>query len=392
MPRPFAITTAKDTVSLGNDGTGQATFTVSNTFEQAALGRGKVVPAEPAQEDWYQIADDIERTLRPDQTTEYTVRVKVPDGTPTGDYSMRFDMVLLDNRDEVAVEGPSVTVKHKAEVPEPNGKRFPWWILGVAAAVLLIIGGVLWFVLRPKMTTVPDVSTTDLLLAEATTQLEAKNLVAVVGDGVSDVNKPVDTVIAQDPAPDTKVKKDSTVTLTVISDMETVPDVGNLFLDAAQSKLTEVGFASTVSYEVRQGVPAKIVLGQTPAALEMAPRNSQVALVVSNDAVNVPDIVGKKLDGAVAASLARAGLYVTFTSKGVNDLASHGTIASADPTDKVLVAKGTTVKLVINRINRIKPDVFDAKVKELLEEHGLIRKSNFIRADAILKRRIQPNQ
>ena len=104
MPRPFDITTPKDKVDLDGEGRGQAAFTVSNSSGATARGRARVVPGDPVQAAWYTIDGDTERTLRSDQTTQYAVRISVPKDTAKGDYTVRLDMVALDNPDEIAVD------------------------------------------------------------------------------------------------------------------------------------------------------------------------------------------------------------------------------------------------------------------------------------------------
>ena len=61
-------------------------------------------------------------------------RSRLPTGTKPGTYSVRCDAVAEENPDEDFTEGPSVSFEVAAEEKK---KGFPWWIVAVAAVVIL---------------------------------------------------------------------------------------------------------------------------------------------------------------------------------------------------------------------------------------------------------------
>src|SRR5207253_9289646 len=68
---------------------------------------------------------------------------------PPGRYRFRLDVASAMSSDEDFTEGPEVTVE-VAAVAQLVKKSFPFWIIPVILGVLLIIGLVLFFVLKSK--------------------------------------------------------------------------------------------------------------------------------------------------------------------------------------------------------------------------------------------------
>jgi len=147
MPNPFTITTAADSVRLDSQGRGSTTFTVSNRSGQPRRGRARPVPSSPEQASWLSVDGEAERSFSPDGTQQYTVRVASPPGAPTGRYTFGLDVVSVENPDEEWSQGPKVSFEIPA-TPSPKKKPFPWWILAVVAALLLVGGVVFWLLSR----------------------------------------------------------------------------------------------------------------------------------------------------------------------------------------------------------------------------------------------------
>ncbi len=137
MASPFAITTASNTVLLNDKRQGQVTFTVNNISGRPLRGRARLVPQNPAVSDWLKIGGDAERDLTIAGTQQYPVQVSVPPQAAAGNYTFRLDMVAVDNPDEDFTQGPSVTF----QAPPPKVAGFPWWILLVVLALLVLVGG-----------------------------------------------------------------------------------------------------------------------------------------------------------------------------------------------------------------------------------------------------------
>jgi hypothetical protein len=140
MPRSFAITTSEPSLQLSPAGRGELTFTVSNTLGQPVRVRTVIEPEGQAPRDWFTLMGDAERDLAPDGTQSYSVKLAVPPGTPEGQHAFHLLVANVANPDEQFAIGPSVAFQVQRPVPVAK-KPFPWWIVAVAAGVLLITGG-----------------------------------------------------------------------------------------------------------------------------------------------------------------------------------------------------------------------------------------------------------
>ncbi len=208
MPSLFAITTAANSVPLDGNRKGQIVFTVSNTSVSAVRGRARIAPDGAAAATWFKLAGEAEREFTVNATQQYTVQIVVPPTVAAGNYTVRLDMVGVDNPDEDFTQGPSVTFA----VPEPLPvKKFPWWIIAVIVGIV-IVGVILAVVLSPKQVEVPTLVGSSLVAAQPT--LESAGLKANVIQATAESAK-VNVVLAQDPSGGAKVQSGSDVTLTV---------------------------------------------------------------------------------------------------------------------------------------------------------------------------------
>jgi hypothetical protein len=139
MANPFVITAASNSVPLSAERTGQATFTVFNASGRPISGRARIVPEDPATEPWITVAGAAERAFGIAGAQQFAVEIKAPPTAPAGDVRFRLDVVDVENPDENYTQGPSVTFQ-VPEAPAPS-KPFPWWIVAVAAGVIILLGG-----------------------------------------------------------------------------------------------------------------------------------------------------------------------------------------------------------------------------------------------------------
>ncbi|MCI0394460.1 MAG: hypothetical protein L0332_21075 [Chloroflexi bacterium] len=151
MVNVFAVTVATSNVKLDGKKQGEVSFTVSNTSGRALDGRARIVPQAGTPLNWFTLADEAQRSFAVNGTQQYTVNIAVPPDAPAGRYLFRLDMVGIANPDEEFAEGP--TVAFDVATPTPTKKPFPWWILllilaglvvcvaGVAGISLLLRGG-----------------------------------------------------------------------------------------------------------------------------------------------------------------------------------------------------------------------------------------------------------
>ena len=158
MANPFAITVATNTVSLDNNRQGGTSFTVSNTTTQPLRGRGHVVAQSATAEGWLKLVGDAERDIASQGSQQYVVQIAVPPNAPAGEYSFRLDIVDVADPDDNFSEGPTVQFSVPTAAPKP--KPFPWWIVAVVIAALLLIGGAVYGIVHAVQTTSPTVSAT----------------------------------------------------------------------------------------------------------------------------------------------------------------------------------------------------------------------------------------
>ncbi|WP_224240445.1 LamG domain-containing protein [Hyalangium gracile] len=140
MPRSFAITTSSPSVQPDGSGQGEFTFTVSNGLGRPARVRAVLEPEGQLQRGWLALTGEPERELAPDGTQSYGVRVSTPPGTPEGTYAFRLIVVNVANPDEEFAIGPSVALQVQRPTIAPP-RKFPMWLVLLAAGVLLISAG-----------------------------------------------------------------------------------------------------------------------------------------------------------------------------------------------------------------------------------------------------------
>ena len=162
-------------------------------------------------------------------------------------------------------------------------------------------------------------------------------------------NKPVGTVLDQNPGHGTKVKSGTKVVLTVSGTQTsvTVPSVLGQSPASAGSTLRGAGLnvgtqTSGCSGQYGNGV----VSSQNPAPNATAQPNQAVNLVISN-CITVPGVIGQTVSGAQSA-ISGAGLVAnTTTDTTCANGATAGTVDNQSPGSGALVGGGSTVNISV---------------------------------------------
>jgi len=280
-------------VKLDDSGGAKASFTVTNASSRAVTGELLTKPREPAKPEWFSVVGESIREFTPDAAEGVVVKLDVPPGSAPGSYSFRLDAVNEDDPDEDYTEGPFVAFDVAAP---PAQRRFPWWILILAGAVLLIlIGVIIWLLVRdsgPKSAAVPPVISMSAGAAGST----LKNAGFTVKTRSVPVNDPSQNgdVQDQDPAAGTAQPPGSVVAITV-GRMSRVPSVKGLDETKAKATLADADLNVTVRH-VGEDDPARspIVVEQDPPAGTLQRPGAVVTLTVGRN-VPVPDVRGKSL-------------------------------------------------------------------------------------------------
>lgn len=155
---PFAVS-GPTQVSVGPNRSATGSFTVSNLAGRVVRARLFVTPAGGASAEWFTVTGESERSMEVAGTATVEVALTIPADAPAGSHSFTLGAALEEAPDRV-VSSPTVTF----DVPPPAPKKFPWWIVIVAAVAILALalGGVaIWWFTRapaaPKSVTPPRV-------------------------------------------------------------------------------------------------------------------------------------------------------------------------------------------------------------------------------------------
>jgi hypothetical protein len=288
VPTPFAITAAAPSLRLGEDRTGSATFTVSNTADQAIRAEAKIWTEQPEASSWMRIDGLAEQEFPPGASRQFTVRFTPPATVPAGSYAFRLDLISRERPDDESAMGQAATVEVPPPPPvTPKRRRFPWWLVAVAVAVLVVAGLVIRACTGPEQLTVPNVVGRNLDAARA--ELQKANLTP---DEVTTrpSGEPPNTVIEQTPAAEAKAREGDRVDLVVAVQQPAgevvVPRVVGLSLSTAQARLAQLNFTpGRVTTEITGINQPLAVLSQSPQDGTSVPEGQSVDLSVEQEPI-----------------------------------------------------------------------------------------------------------
>ena len=307
MNRIFAITTASDRVSVGGDGRGEITFTVTNSSPRPLRGQLRVRPLGSTKSEWLNVAGEAERAFSPNATQQVVVKVATPPGAPAGKYQFRLDAISVINPDDDFTEGPTIDLEVKAtEAPK---KAFPWWIVAAAAGAVVLIVTLTWLLWPSGGVQIPDVVGLDV--AEATKKFEdLKFKVEVTKQINSSVG--LNHVFAQDPQGKSTAKEGATVMLLVSSQKPDETKViyeenfNNIDKDLkvawSNPKVDITANSKTLFLGQFGNESVKLTLDKLPAHKTVTVQFDLYILKTwdGDEPVSGPDLWGLKLDDAVA--------------------------------------------------------------------------------------------
>jgi beta-lactam-binding protein with PASTA domain len=290
MSRPFTIKPAAETIELDRQRESEVVFTVSNASGRPINARGRISAADPAQKAWFKLQDEPERKLKVDETTQYKVKIAVPPNVAAGSYKLQFDVVEVDN-EESFTEGSPVGFQVKP-APTPTPTKFPWWIVAVAAGVLLVGGGItLWLVTRDGSGKMEDL--VGMEVEEARNWVKNEGLKLAEKPELKDPNK-ANRITGQDPKAGEPVTKEETiVTLTFEAPFHKVPDVKGKPAADATEKLQELGFVVAVTQQVKDPSKAGTVISQDPAPDKNEQEGTTINLVAEKGLIQMPEVTYK---------------------------------------------------------------------------------------------------
>lgn len=225
MTKPVEITLPERTFICDENSQASVIFTISNILDENVELAASIDIDENAensmQKDWFDIKVDSDWSLDSKATEQVTVDVNIPDSQPLGDYRFKLTVYSKDNPGDDFTTSEMICVKkQKIVVEEIKDGKFPWWMVAVAA-LLVVVVGVTWYILSDKPVDeeviLPDVTT--MKLSSALQKLNNADLEVDIAKIKKQYNKNLaeETVISQLPSPATtqKVKKGSKIILTI---------------------------------------------------------------------------------------------------------------------------------------------------------------------------------
>ena len=151
---------------------------------------------------------------------------------------------------------------------------------------------------------------------------------AFLGDGAS-----ITVVVSRGPPP-----------VDVPADLAGIPAAD------AQARLEQLGFVVIVERGYDEEVPPDMVIGTEPALGTKAPRESEIALKVSDGPAPVPvsgDVVGKSYDEA--AAILKGQGFAVARADVFSDTVDAGKVVGTSPAVGQSVAKGSTVTVNVSK-------------------------------------------
>ena len=155
---PTTIALSETTVQGQPRRTGTATFSVTNNATQPLAGRFSVVTQGDAKPQWVEVMGDAQRTFAPSETQQVSVSVSVPAAAPPGDYTCRLRVVNVNDPDNDYTDGAAASFTVPTIVPHHDDGFPTWGYVAIGVALVVIVAGASFFLLRPKPLTVPDVT------------------------------------------------------------------------------------------------------------------------------------------------------------------------------------------------------------------------------------------
>lgn len=212
--------------------------------------------------------------------------------------------------------------------------RSPVWLwLAVLVVAVLAVAGVVAATLLGggKVVAVPNVTGQPQARAQQVIVSAGLKVGAITTQAGSDAAE--NTVIAQSPAPGTKVRSGATVALTVAgaAAKATVPNVVGLLLNDASGKVEAVGLVAQTESDYSDAVPRGTVISQSPAAGQLAAPGSAVTITLSlgpqSTYATLPNLVGmgqaNALDRIVALGMTSKTTNVFSSTAAVNTIAEQ---------------------------------------------------------------------
>ncbi|MBF6173568.1 Stk1 family PASTA domain-containing Ser/Thr kinase [Nocardia blacklockiae] len=270
-----------------------------------------------------------------------------PDQVAVPDLSNKSAQVA---QDELQKAGFNVATQDKADSKVAIGNVIATQPLGGSRApkgstiTILVSTG-------PQLVPVPQLA--QLTQQQAEQQLKASGLLLdgnIQRDWSSAEDK--DKVIRTDPSAGSRIDTGTAVKITLGKGPEQVrvPDVVGQPIDVAEPNLTQSAGFKVVIQKVTSSRPGGEVISTDPAGGSMADRGSTITVQVSNDQIQMPNLVGMTPSQAVdklrSAGWSGGAGQIQQTTQGTFDAGNVGRIVDQQPKAGSALSRNGTVIIV----------------------------------------------
>ncbi len=149
MTTEWVVAAGAERLSLATSGTteapgpsvGELTFTVTNPGPVEDRVVFEIVPGDGAKRPWFTV-DEPQRPVPGGQSVTFLIKVSIPAGEPAGPFWVQGRVYSSDTAPE---ESSRISGRVTGEIAATKIKKSkPWWLLAVAALVVIVIGVVGW--------------------------------------------------------------------------------------------------------------------------------------------------------------------------------------------------------------------------------------------------------
>ena len=226
-----------------------------------------------------------------------------------------------------------------------------FWVLSLIAVAAAIIGAIAIgrFLIGGESVGVVTVPNLDGLSIEQAQGTLAEFELRLGAQTPEISERPVGTVIAQQPAPGEAIEQGQAVNVTISTGREqsTVPQlVGLTSLDDVRIALSDFGLVLGTILEEDSNQPAGYVLSQDPSEGTQLPAGSAVDIVISSGLIEVPDVTGAT-EAQARSDLAQAGFVVQMVEQE-STVASPGTVLAQSPQPGTQLERGSLVTITVS--------------------------------------------
>lgn len=210
-------------------------------------------------------------------------------------------------------------------------------------------------------------------LAKSQEEAEKLGLVIEKGEEIFNSKYEEGTITDQNPKEGMKVKKGQVVRVNIAKSEDSgqqadtrVPEVTKMNIDEAEKLLERAKLYSMVQFEYSDSVEADVVMEQDPAPGRTVKEGSEVVLKVSKGREEtldkVPALEGKTLEEAKAL---QGGFKLDIGTKEDKN-AADGVILSQNPKAGSEAKQGSTITIIVNKIEKPKEPVMATKNMTIL--------------------------